>query len=241
MIMDHDQRQRHEESYIFRGLVRAAELEFASWEPSTPEIEARLPDGSTAHFELVRLDSTALLSQMRNQDTDWKAWDAAIKGLSSDEYHHIKGAHIVVTLVGNPGSRNRTEIYRKLLNSLLAKRAGFEGILVPYEPKAVPVQAAHVIQTGTDEPSYLTITSDRPRTVAWDRIKQKLSGDRYRVTSPLELVAYSIYDSILKTTEDRVPIEDINGWMVGSRFSRVWVYDGFMGDVVAVIPEAIRA
>jgi hypothetical protein len=52
----------------------------------------------------------------------------------------------------------------------------------------------------------------------------------------LQPVLQSRIDAILSHVDDVVPIESIGAWLQESPFSRVWVFDRFMGKLEAVIP-----
>jgi hypothetical protein len=66
----------------------------------------------------------------------------------------------------------------------------------------------------------------------WFRLRRLRKADM----PLLQPVLQSRIDAILSHVDDVVPIESIGAWLQESAFSRVWVFDRFMGKLEAVIP-----
>jgi hypothetical protein len=233
----HHERQAREERVIFERFARASEratddirIRTDSIRQSAPDIECELESGEHVTFELVTIDSEESSRRTSHFGTTWSAWDRAIAALPADRQEVLRrrfcDAAVFVQFAGEPAAREMMRRFAELLDRLLQKPADFSGALYSHNPRATDVVQANVSRCAfADGPNLGGLSPGTLQPVDWARIQDKLLAKRYQVAGRFELLAYALRDRVLARVDEVVPELQIYGWLQGSPFARVWVFD----------------
>jgi hypothetical protein len=234
--------QRHEELTAFSLFVAIAgwDVRFESIQQGIPDIACTLTDGTVRQMELVSLDALHTLRRMSNFERTQSMWERAISELSLDKrqslHDRLDGATLGLHFVSEPDRKEMTGIFPAILDRLLSLPEGYVGPIFPLDGRHPRVAWSNLSRGNYHGgPLILAVSGSRPFRPDWTRIKDKLLRRNYRFGDGVELLAYSRYDTLLPTVGDVVPTKEIKQWLQRSTLTRVWVLDGFMRTIEAVI------
>lgn len=234
--------QHHEELTAFRlfSIVAGWEVRAENIHQGIPDITCTLVDGSLRQLELVSLDAGHTLRRMSNFKLTQPMWERAIAGLPSAKNQSVRerysNASLGLHFVREPDRKEMKTIFPEIIDRLFDLPADHVGPIFPLDGRHPWVAWSRLSRGGySGGPFIVAVSASRPFKPDWNRIKDKLMTKGYRFGDEVELLAYSRYDTLLPSIEDAVPTVQIQEWLQGSTFSRVWVLDGFMRTIEALI------